>query len=438
MRVWPRRTGARHRWSGRVGGRRIGVAVILLACIAAVVASDASSGAARVASAGAAGITPRWPTCTASQYDFRVFVLLRTPCFPPDLGNSAIYVDHSGGVRGTSLQGPSVVKIGPCPNGEGYAKNAWCSQPFTLSLTIPAAGAVDSIGLAIGGGETTGCTSACYRESASFAGRQSGLTGWCYAGTMNVSPCTSTTSERLVIHGIAGSYFTFFACGEARIGPNGSQQTPFACRQIQIQSGTVSTHGPPATLSPNGVVVHPGRYIELRYSGDNWNPAAGPVALSFGGQRAGIAEVDLQGRIAGTVKINYWPQRQSVPFKGNPVDGCSGTLQASQEGTDATAPFSAKAVGFVVWSLDPRIKQHQVYCANEDDGLLFGGGDTITLNYGSNLLDLYGGPGNIIRRANLPAPGQTRCYASQRLHEHVVIRVTGTVLTGATSAGPCP
>ncbi len=408
--------------------------VLLAACLAAGITNADSSGA----SAAASGLTPRWPTCTTAQYDYQTYLLLQTPCFPPDLGNSAVYVDHSGGVPGTSLQGPSVVKAGACPSGEGYPANAWCSQPFALSLTIAAPGTVDSVELGLAGGEMTGCKSACKRESVSLVGRHAGIAGWCYAGTQNTSPCTSTTSEQMVIQGVAGSYFTFFACGEARIQLNGSQQTAFACRQIQIQYGTASTHSAPPTLAGGGVVVHAGEYIELRYTGGNWNPAAGPVALSFGGKPAGEAQVGLQGTIDGTVKINYWPQRQSVPFAGNPVDGCSGTLQATQGGATAKAAFSTKAIGFVVFSLDPRIQQRQVFCRNENYGLLFGGGDIITLNYASNLLDFYRGPGSVLRSVALPTPGHTLCYASVRQSAHVVIAVNGTLVSATTGPGPCP
>ncbi len=243
----------------------------------------------------------------------------------------------------------------------------------------------------------------------------------------------------MVIHGVVGSYSTFFVCGEAVVGPASSQQHPFACRQIQIQYGAVSAPGgPAATLSSTSVIAHQGQYIELRYSGKNWNPAAGPVTLSFGGQAAGVADVGLQGTIDGTVRINYWPQRQSVPFKGNPLDGCSGTLKATQEKAVATTEYSTKAAGFVIFSLDPRIKQYQVYCANEDAGLLFGGGDIITLSYAHNLLDVYTGPGRVIRSVAPPTAGHTLCYASVRLKEHVVIKPTGTVLTGTSSPGPCP
>jgi hypothetical protein len=414
-----------------------GTVVVVVACLAAAFTPEAPSAASH-ASAPASGITPKWPTCTTAQYAYQTFVLLTTPCFPPDLGNSAIYVDHNGGVPGTSLQGPSLVTAGQCPHSEGYGANAWCSEPFTLSLTVPGSGAVDSIGLTPAGGEVSGCTSGCSQESVAFAGRQSGVTGgWCYDGIMNVSPCVSTTSEQLLIHGVAGSYSTFFACGEATIGPDGSQHA-FACKQIQIRYGTVLAHAAPATLRGTGVVVHTGEYIELRYSGTNWNPAAGPVTLAFGGQPAGEAQVGIQGTLDGTIKINYWPHRQSVPFKGNPVDGCAGTLQASQEGTVASAPYSAKAIGLIVFSLDPRIAQGQVYCRNENYGLLFGGGDIIALNYASNLLDVYQGPGHVLRSVGLPMPGRTLCYGSVRRNEHVVIEVKGTNVSATTSAGPCP
>jgi hypothetical protein len=177
--------------------------------------------------------------------------------------------------------------------------------------------------------------------------------------------------------------------------------------------------------------------IELWYRGRDWDPTGSAIALRVGGQTVGSEPA--ASAIAGNVTIPYWPSRHTVSNDKDPsAKACWANLVATQGSSVASAQFDAKAVGVVIWSLDPHIGTGQVYCAGESNSPLFSGGDIIALNF-TGLIDVYNGPGKVIR--GIPVSqlqgGRHLCYGAPSQNVHVVLTISNGVIHGTQGPGLC-
>jgi hypothetical protein len=202
-------------------------------------------------------------------------------------------------------------------------------------------------------------------------------------------------------------------------------------------NGVDFTAGGSASLEVDKHIVRPAG-IELWYKGHDWDPTGSAIGLTFGGQTVGSEPA--ASSIAGFVTVPYWPHRHTVNGSTAPNNGkaCWGKLTAKQGSSDASAEFDAKAVGVVIWSVDPHIATGQVYCAGESNSPLFAGGDIIALNL-TGLIDVYNGPGSAIH--GIPVTqlqgGRHLCYFAPSHNVHVVLTLSNGVVQGTQGSGPC-
>ena len=179
--------------------------------------------------------------------------------------------------------------------------------------------------------------------------------------------------------------------------------------------------------------------IDLWYRGKDWDPTGGAVALRFGGVPFGSVQPSAASTIDGKITIPYWPHRLTITnFNEVPRRACWGDLVATQGSSVASAEFSARAVGEVIWSLAPGIHNGEVFCASETRSALFAGPDIITWNFG-RLLDVYKGPGQVIQGIPLTVleNGHHLCYYAATYNVHVVLTYSNGVIHHPQAPGPC-
>jgi hypothetical protein len=196
--------------------------------------------------------------------------------------------------------------------------------------------------------------------------------------------------------------------------------------------------GGKVTIEEDKHIAIPGGGIDLWYRGKDWDPTGSAVALTFGGTPFGTVQPGPAGTIDGKINIPYWPHRDTIGPGGNvPRRACWGDLEGTQGTESAKAEFSAKAVGEVIWTLSPVLRNGELFCASETDSALFKGPDTFTWNFGG-LIDLYNG-GQFIKGiafANLQN-GHRFCYHAGSQNVHVILSESNGVIHHPTSPGPC-
>ncbi len=204
-------------------------------------------------------------------------------------------------------------------------------------------------------------------------------------------------------------------------------------------TGVDFSAGGKATIEEDKHIAIPGGGIDLWYRGKDWDPTGSAVALTFGGTPFGSVAASATGTIDGKINIPYWPHRDTVNGTGNvPRRACWGDLVGTQGTASASAEFSAKAVGEVIWTLSPVLHNGELFCASETDSPLFKGPDTITWNFGG-LLDLYNGPGQTIKGISILniQNGHHFCYHAGSQNVHVILTESNGVIHHPTSPGPC-
>ena len=107
--------------------------VLALALTAFVTASSATP--SRLIASGS--ITPLAPICPTILQSWGA----GQSCFPQNNGNQSQSASGTGEIAGATLGAPAILQAGPCPADGRFPKNAWCTQPFTLSLSVPGMGA---------------------------------------------------------------------------------------------------------------------------------------------------------------------------------------------------------------------------------------------------------------------------------------------------------
>jgi hypothetical protein len=196
--------------------------------------------------------------------------------------------------------------------------------------------------------------------------------------------------------------------------------------------------GGTATLDRDKVIPIPGSGTDLWYRGKDWDPTGSAVALTFGGEPFGSVQPSARSTIDGKITIPYWPHRATVSRLNNiPRRACWGDLVATQGTASASAEFSAKAVGYIVWSLSPVLHTGEVFCETETDSPVFKGPDTITYDFG-RFISIYNGSQVIkgIALADLIAPHHF-CYGAGSQPVHIDLRYANDVFYGVVSPGPC-
>jgi hypothetical protein len=190
------------------------------------------------------------------------------------------------------------------------------------------------------------------------------------------------------------------------------------------------------TLDRDKVIPIPGTGTDLWYRGKD--PNGGPVTLTFGGTPFGSVQPSATSTIDGKITIPYWPHRATAVRLSNiPTRACWGDLVATQGTETASAEFSEKAAGYIVWSLSPVLHTGEVFCKTETDSPVFKGPDTITYDLG-RFISIYNGSQVItgIALANLIAPHRF-CYGAGSQPVHIILRYANDVFYGVVSPGPC-
>jgi hypothetical protein len=230
-------------------------------------------------------------------------------------------------IQGTINALPALCRVGtPCP------------QPKPIGGV-----AVSAIGTK-GGGQTTTGADGTY--------------------SIEVPPGSYTVSPSLHKHTFAPS------TRSATLSTSDVSKVDF--KACPIITSTTPTDVPVLCRAPNIELVHLTALgkdgIELTYGGSEWDPAGGPISISFSGTH--INDLPAQAAFARKLTIPLWPKRTTVALAqaGQIKNGyCWGQFGARQGNNAATSEqVRGRWAGWVLWSTNPSVHAGDAWCTGEE------------------------------------------------------------------------